>query len=640
MHHCRLVSAVIALIVVSLPTTSFIKERQGFPERREATPLLSDLASAIKTGDWEIIDRTAAALLTSATMRDLASIVRGYAALARADSITGAQHFLRVGRIDLEAEDVKWARSLLESAGDNSIGRLIIGDVLVRSGAVDEGLAQFRVILSREPDFVLARLALVAAKSASGTPEGCEDNERLRLDDTSRTDGLILDALLDMSQGRVAEAVERLNTQAQTRPGHPIVHHTLGLLYARRQDWVSAASEFEDAFHAAPGLAAARRNWAAVVEAESRGTAIAAEYKLGVFATGIQSEADCEYAKTHAQALASGREQAFLYVGVRGAYPNAGEEKARRQGFQTLVADPHKPDTAIAQIDRFIQSSVAAGKNPEIFIDVNKLIPTQLGNHKPASEEFPAALAVAANRSFAKAIGESGNVGSSVFAGHSDGTRIVLKGSTMASQEGKPFGRVILESPRSEVDVANAVRASPRTEFTVVQPKRGDLFTQEAQQRFLGGDRGAYQKSVEYFKEIDAPNYRAAVIENPSRSSPSALNWAGAHNDPASYGRWSEVAFWRGGKVVGKNAGTLGEMLATGTSSTPPTAGTPPKSGVQDPTVRGGVWLSFIDVQNGTGGRIVFGDGSTASAELQVVYPIFGSAEWADVSKHQVQIRP
>jgi tetratricopeptide (TPR) repeat protein len=642
MYRSRFAPAAIALVAVSLPTVSFIKAPRPRSPLRRADMLEADLHLAIQTRDWEVIDRAAVAMLNAGVMRDLASIARGYSSLARGDSTTGAGHFLRVKKIDSAANEVKWARTSAMAVDDNPVGHLFAGDVLIRSGAVEEGLAQFENILSREPDFVLARLALVLAQTISGRSKTCEDDlETLTLQEMTRTDGLILSALANLEDARVNEALSNLESALTLAPSHPVVHHVLGLVHARRQEWATAADEFEAAFLAAPELVAARRNRRAVVAAESRGTTIAAEYKMGVFVTGIQSEGDVAYPKAHAEALLPGREPAYLYVGIKGKLPLEGVEKARQQGFQTVVADPRNPGAATAQIDQFVRTSVAAGKNPAISIDVNKWIPTQLGNHKPETEEFPAMLAVSANRSFTKALTDSGSVGSSVLAGHSDGTRVVLKASTMASQERVPFRQGVVESPRSEVAVVDAVRRSPKTEFTVVQPVKGDLVTEEAQQRMFSGHHGAYQTTIDTFKKIDAPNYRLALIEDPSRSSPSLLHPAGAHGDSASYDRWSEVSLWRDGDVIGRNTGRLGDVLSRQTSVNPTSVSDGPSRRLASDTVgRGGVWMSSADVRRGAGGRIIFGDSCAESTELQVVYPVFGSAEWSDDSRNESRNQP
>lgn len=99
--------------------------------------------------------------------------------------------------------------------------------------------------------------------------------------------------------------------------------------------------------------------------------------------------------------------------------------------------------------------------------------PHQLGNIKPAAEDVPARIAVMANKLFHHETARVGGQAYTTMAGHSDFTWAQTKAITLAGISGIPFDRVILESPRSEIAVKQAVSASPTTQFTVVQPVRG-----------------------------------------------------------------------------------------------------------------------------------------------------------------------
>jgi len=130
-----------------------------------------------------------------------------------------------------------------------------------------------------------------------------------------------------------------------------------------------------------------------------------------------------------------------------------------------------------------------------------------------------------------------------------------------------PGGRVRLSFQSGRAGVAavgggGGLRRDRRTakDFTVIQPVRGDCFTEEAQDRFLRLQPGVYGKTIEALKSIDEPNYRLKLIESPTATSP-ILGLTRALGYFAECDRGFEVTTWQGGCRTGLASGTLGRLL-------------------------------------------------------------------------------
>ncbi len=211
-----------------------------------------------------------------------------------------------------------------------------------------------------------------------------------------------------------------------------------------------------------------------------------------------------------------------------------------------------------------------------MFIDINKVVPHQLGNAKPSAEAQPASIAVMANEVFRHQVAQAGGQARTTLAGHSDFSWVQAQASILASAKGVPFDRVILESPRSESAVKQIASLSPTV---VIVPAFGDYSTIEAQQRMLNGlstmvgglsmqgpmSRPTYEAgseqlhaanklTIDNLKNIDAKGYQLALIQNPTPFG--ALGRPMAHGDPASYNRYSEITLWNGNKQIGSKQGT------------------------------------------------------------------------------------
>ena len=424
-------------------------------------------------------------------------------------------------------------------------------------------------------------------------------------------------ALLCLKGERFEEALMDLNRALQIAPDHAVARYTRGIAHARRGEWRTAAGDFEAAFRSAPELLEARRAWRVAERATQHATLVTGRWHLGVFGTGIQTEAELTYAATHARDLIPGRPQALLYVAIQGNLPMAGADRMTRQGVTTAVVDPRSPQAGLARIEQFVQQNVAGGMNPIVFIDVNKWVPTQLGNNKRTAVELPAEIAAHANQAFRREVNRLGGLGTSTMAAHSDFTWVANRASVMATAQGLPFGRVILESPRSEAGVKDAVRSSPMTQFTVVQPVGGDFFTKEAQQRALGLQTGAYPHTIDAFKNLDARNYRFALIENPTGFGGLVPR---AHGDPANYDRFSQVTFWNGGQQIGAASGALGQLL--GPKYTQDFPGTYRSPAAPFPE-RGGISVGPVHATRLQDGRVIFRSDDTTES-IVLVFMLFG----------------
>lgn len=590
------------------------------PMRSDSPP--ATLEAAVLAGDWERIDIAAAAWTQGVGWRREAAVLRGYAALARGEVGDAVRHFLRARSRGSKEGDTRWAEELGGHYPTRPVAQLLAGDALARRGAHQASLTRLDAALALAPELDIARVARGMVQVLLGEPAAAlRDLDPLIVESAVVAEALTARGLVHLAAGQLDQALTDLQRALELAPDHAVAYNARGIIHARRHAWSAAVQDFERAFQQAPELVEARHNWQVAQQAMAqRGTVLAEKWQLSVFATGIKSEADFKYATSHARALVDGHEPTYLYVGIKGHFPLAGVANMRQQGVATVVVDPRNPDAAGRQVEQFITRALDAGKNPTIFVDINKWVPKQLGNNKPEAVEFPARLAVHALLTFQREVGQRGGQALSTFAGHSDGTWVMAEASKLASQHGVPATRVYLESPRSEALVTEVVRFSPATQFTVVQPVRGDLWTAEAQQRALQLKPGAYQQTIETLKNVDAPNYRLALIENPSRLSPSLLHPAGAHSDPTDYGRPSEVAFWRGGKQLGAGSGPLGQVLS-------PQPALPPSAAPTAPSTRGGIWLGPVQLTRGAGGRIVFGTSAHSGEELRLVYTLFGTDE-------------
>lgn len=582
------------------------------------------LERALMAGDWGAIDAQAQALSQDAELRPATAILRGYAALVRNDTKSAVAQFLQVRSGTSGARGLPWAQHLAARHPDRAILHVLAGDALARQGRWQAGMAHLDRAVALDPNLTLARLARASLRAARG------DEASARLDLASlpgsaplAAEAGVVRGLSLLQAGHVDASLDELSRALQAVPDHPVAHNARGVAQALRGKWVEARAEFEVAFRLAPGFKEARDNWKIARDVvEQHGTVLSEQWNLSVFATGINSEADLKYARSHAPAFGSGRQPDFLYVAIQGNLPLAGVERAREEGFATVIVDPHNPQIGMSRIDDFVRLSVASGRDPNVLIDSNKWIPTQLGNTKPEAMDFPARIAVGAQETFRNAVSQIGGTCQSTFDAHSDGTRIATRASTLAAESGSPFSRVVLESPRSEAEVTRAVISAPQTDFTVIQPVRGDFFTEEAQGRFLRFQPGAYGKTIETLKGIDEPNYRLELIETPTASSP-ILGLPRAHGDPTQYDREFEVSTWQGGCRTGLTSGTLGRLLRE------PWAGTSLPQLRSQPEARGGISLGAGEVARLGKGRIGFGPARHRKPELCSVYTLFGEVSCA-----------
>lgn len=292
----------------------------------------------------------------------------------------------------------------------------------------------------------------------------------------------------------------------------------------------------------------------------------------------------------------------------------------KQQGIPVVVADPHNPQAAVRQLDQFFKQSLDAGKNPMIFSDINKVVPSQLGNQKAEALDAPAQILAQATKGFYDEVNRRGGVPLSTYAAHSDGTKVEIRAAILAERLGAPVTRAFVESPRQEAEVEWGLRRAPNTHFTVVQPSRGDLLTSEAQGRFVRGKPGAYSQTIEKLKSIKDSNYELALITNPSQSSPSLLHPAGAHGDSANLNRFSQVEFYQGGKQIDNRSGFLGQLLSEISREMPQER--LERNSAKQP---GGILLGSVHLARGAGGRVVFESGNRQGEELVLVYTLFNS---------------
>ncbi len=402
-------------------------------------PPSREIGAAIAASDWTRIDAAASAWYRKAGFEPEGAVMRAYPALVEGDAAAAAKHFLCAQHVWHEGKEALWAESLGSRYPRSAAAQLLAGDALARNGRGQEAIKRFNAALRLDSHLYPARVARALLSAMKGDNRSAAiDLRSVRPTDASAADALVARALIRLQIGDRRGSLEDLERALKIAPEYAIAYNTRGILRSQQGDWASAAADFAKAFSLTPELVEARQNYQIVRSAKERGAAVSASYRLGVLATGINSEADFNYAVSHARYLTPGREPDYLYVAVKGALPPAGVDKMRDRGISTVVIDPKDPGAASVEADRFIRSSVAAGRNPVVLVDVNKWIPKQLGNNKPEALQTPADFCVRANQSFVRAVRERGGTSESTIAGHSDGSWIVSLASKMSSQMNTP----------------------------------------------------------------------------------------------------------------------------------------------------------------------------------------------------------
>lgn len=632
-----------------------------------------EIETCVLSGQWESAESLIRALPQTENVALQISPLIGYVALSQDRHIEAQYRFFAAGRLPNTGSWLSWTLELQQRYPRNAVAHFLAGDALARLGKWPDAVVSLNTALSLNPKLALARLVRATVKAINGEGHlAIADANQLIADNILIPEALTLRGIVRISEGRPEEAWADLDQAASLMPDSAITLNARGVAQAQAKNLENAMHDFEIAFRLAPQLTVARHNWqVAKGDAKDRGVDIPNTWNMGIIGTGILNEADLDFARRHAESLVPGRPQAYLYVAFEGATQPSGVKDMQRQGFQTVVIPAEKvqgnlPATPILngsvmaipslpssfkgniaagiQIASFIKTSVAEGKNPVLFVDINKWVPHQLGNSKPAAEEVPARIAVLANEMFHHEVARIGGQAYTTMAGHSDFTWAETKASALAGLKGVPFDRVILESPRSEAAVRQAVSASPNTQFTVVQPVKGDLFTIEAQTRAasgLGGMVGglvpgnspnmrnltsvqefhnAYGATIDTFKSIGASNYRLLLIEN---TTPNGLGFVPmAHGDPAQYNRYSEVSVWHGGKQIDSKNGVLGEAVNHYSRSVtlPTVSPNAPKS-----VERGGIRISPVYMARTEGGRVVFQQSGGPDKGFRLAYMLFPS---------------
>ena len=658
------------LLVLSLGAQSF--DQTHLPSKADIR-FSKDIETCVLSGQWESAESLICALPQKENVALQISPLIGYIALSQDRHIEAQYRFFAAGQLPLTDSRLSWTLELQQRYPRNPVAHLLAGDAMARLARWPDAVVSLNMALSLEPKLALARLARATVKAINGEGNlAIADANRLIADNMLIAEALTLRGIVCVSEGKPEEALADLDKAVSLVPDSAITLNARGVARAQVKKVDDAIRDFEMAFRLAPQLTVARHNWQiAKGDAKDRGADIPNTWNMGIIGTGILSEADLDFARRHAENLVQGRPQAYLYVAFEGATQPSGVKEMQRQGIQTVVipaeklqgnlpASPFLNGSAMALpplpssfkgnisagigIASFIKTSVAEGKNPVLFVDVNKWVPHQLGNIKPAAEEVPARIAVLANEMFHHEVARIGGQAYSTMAGHSDFTWAETKASTLAGLRGVPFDRVILESPRSEAAVRQAVSASPNTQFTVVQPVKGDLFTIEAQTRAasgLGGMVGglvpgispnmrnltsvqefhnAYGATIDAFKSIGASNYRLLLIEN---TTPHGLGFVPvAHGDPAQYNRYSEISVWHGGRQIDSKNGVLGEAVNHFSRSvTLPTVSPNAPTSVE----RGGIRISPVYMARTGGGRVVFQQSGGPDKGFRLAYMLFPS---------------
>lgn len=538
------------------------------------------LFAALASGDWPKVLGEAQAWHHSEPENGIPVCLCAYACLSCRDYVNSTEYFLMLSNTSASESLYKWLQEFGESHPDSALSSLLTGDALAREGKYEEAIHALDTAIQLDSKSSLAYDVRGVTKAIAGDTENAtKDFETAISLDSTNADAWLNVGLLELEKGQLQQSVASLTKAIQLAPDYALAYNARGVAYWRQGDCAKATAEIEQAailqesnsvFESnlrtleSSGLVADFRQTLDHAQAAIKpGGIVRTDYTFAVFGTGINAESDTLYATNHSRFLTgSGHEnERWVYVAFKGNLPLAGVEKVsvEHPEWNIVVVDPRNTEQASAALKSFVTDAVSDGKQPRMFIDINKWIPQQLRlDAQDRTIDIPANLIADANQAFhAKALSLGGKP-VSLIAGHSDFTQPLEHAVMNAEGRNTPFAVAIVESNRSESRLRDAITTCPRTQIINIQPKAGDFSTQEAQLNPSG-----YQETLRSYRS-DANKYsNYTLLEIDRIGGIGNLFVPGeTHSDPASLGQrfdWTIVGRQSFGSTQGQ--GILGDVI-------------------------------------------------------------------------------
>ncbi len=306
-------------------------------------PAPQGLEQAVLVGHWDRVEGLASSVASNDPSVPEVTVLRAYAALLRGDSKTAVRNFLRVRSAPARTQ---WLAGLGARYPDRPIARLLTGDALARQGDTRGASAHFDVAVRLEPGFSLARLGGGVLRGMAGERETARrDLGGLSAAGPVAAEALVAKSQIHLEQGSLEDAYADLRRALELSPEHPVAHNTLGILCARKGDWVCAGRHFETAFRLAPELAEARRNWQIARAAKKRGAQIASQGTVGSITLVVADKANMNALTGQASDAVRGQtgQTPFIVANPQEAAALAGSRnvilQVPNEGLQSVAGD-------------------------------------------------------------------------------------------------------------------------------------------------------------------------------------------------------------------------------------------------------------------------------------------------------------
>ncbi|MBM4262871.1 MAG: hypothetical protein FJ145_15760 [Deltaproteobacteria bacterium] len=230
---------------------------------------------AIISGNWTEVDAAVEEWLRNPTGRAVASIIRGYAALAKGDETAAVAYFLRANMGKTDPRTAKWFDELATKNPNSAMAQFFAGDFAARQNDRAGAIARLDKAVKLNPELHVAMLARAMLR-VSGSEGHLALADLEALEKTAlAADALVIRSSLDLDNGYLARAQDHLNRALQLAPGHAVALNTLGLLRVHQNNLREAKDAFAAAFGRAPELTEARTNYQITEAAMKHGSVIA-----------------------------------------------------------------------------------------------------------------------------------------------------------------------------------------------------------------------------------------------------------------------------------------------------------------------------------------------------------------------------
>jgi tetratricopeptide (TPR) repeat protein len=290
---------------------------------------------------------------------------------------------------DLEAAEARLRRAL-EHDPFLVAGYRLLGEVLVRSGRIEEGLEVYRQGLEREPDDaeIHARLGLLLAERGGGAEAERHLGEAIRLGPEFRADLHVARGAWLAEHGRFEEAEAEYRRVLKEDPRHPDArnNHAIALYRTGKadeairvlEDLVAEFPRHADSHNNLAAIAVDRRDWPAAEKHARQALAIVpglteAWNNLGVGLDEQGRRGDAEAAYRRALERNDGYWPARFNLGV-------------------LLRKSGRPEDAVVELERVL---AAVPKHPDVHFELGALYAGPLADGERARAHLNAMLRAA-----------------------------------------------------------------------------------------------------------------------------------------------------------------------------------------------------------------------------------------------------